>query len=262
MLQALLTLMLLILPFLISKKDISQSGLYTGLWLSLFFWGRIHPLFSLLTFGAGLCYYVYFSKERTDTPENFIPRRPGLGALIGFLAVMIMFCAFGTACSDLAPEWELHHIIQQSALILGFVGSLSGPIFFGCLSDKMGPFTAFTVLFCLAFAGVICTALSQISPYWFPFGHLLLHAVISGYFVLMPLFLLRFYGKSHLTRILPFLFLFLTGLWFCTMHYYQTDRALPQDYLLCMFFLLFLAVPLANYAWQNRFVLLSNMEAS
>ncbi len=263
MLQTLLTIMIFIMPFLISQKEVARPGLHAGLWVSLFFWGRIHPLFSILIFGVSLVYYMFQSKapfkvlvEEEISPLALWVPRSGARPLTGFLAMLMIFCAFGNICEDYGASLQLNPVIQETALLLGFLGSLIGPILFGALSDKTGPFIAFMLLLGLGLGAVIFTALSRNSPYLFPFGSLVMQAVIGGVFTLMPLLLLRFYGRPQLTYVLPFLLLFLAGLWTAALQFYRGAGALPQDYLLSMAFLLLMAAPLAARAWRRRLTVL------
>ncbi|MBR3785292.1 MAG: hypothetical protein IKJ77_02690 [Firmicutes bacterium] len=276
MLQFLLTIMLFTMPFLILQKETVRPGLFAGLWISLFFWGRIHPLFSILTFGAGLIYYMVTAHDTEadadgEHPDGagglltdaalWIPRS-GARPLTGFLAVLMVFCAFGNACQDYGTLLQLPQILQETALFLGFTGSLAGPLLFGALSDRTGPFTAFMLLLGLSFGSVIFSAMSPDFPYLFPFSVLLIQTVISGIFTLMPLLLLRFYGRPQLTCVLPFLLVFLAGLWVGALKFYEgtggagAAAAGPQDYLLCMVFLLLMAAPLAVRAWRRRLTVL------
>ena len=262
MLQFLLTLMLFIMPFLLAQKDSPHLGLHTGLWVSLFFWGRLHPFFSILIFTVSVFYYIVVQRnesawsslpglENLTWSHVWIPRsrtRP----LTAFLAVLIIFCAFGNVCADYGAALNLNPLIQESALFLGFAGSLTGPILFGACSDKKGPFSAFMWLLLVGLGALAFIALSPDFPYFFPLGSLLIQVVICGVFTLMPQLLLRFYGKPQLHFVLPFLLLFLAGLWSGALFFYHGADALPQDYLLSMVFLLVMALPLARKAWRRR----------
>ena len=257
MLYTLLTVMLFIMPFLISQNDGSRPGLYTGLWISLFFWGRMHALFSILVFSVSAVYYVICSREQT-TPSvsaSWIPRQ-GTRPLTVFLAVLMVFCAFGNVCMDFGMTLQLDTAAQQASLFLGFAGSLAGPVFFGFLNDRAGTFTAFMFLLALGFLSLVLTALSPDYLHLFFFGSLFMQAVIGGVFTLMPLMLLRFYGRPQLPFVLPFLLLFLAALWAAARQFYKTADVPPQDYLLCMVFLLTMAAPLAAKAWRRRLTVL------
>ena len=255
MLQTLLTLMLFIMPFLISQREIPRPGLHTGLWFSLFFWGRVHAMFSILTFGVSLVYYVVLSKDRRPAPvpssHLWVPRS-GARPLTGCLAVVMIFCAFGNVCTDYGAALQLAPLLQEAALLLGFAGSLTGPVLFGFFSDKTGPFAAFMMLLGFGLGAVLFTAISPDFPYLFPFSSLLMQTVIGGVFTLMPQLLLRFYGRPQLNLVLPFLLLFLAGLWTAASKFYSGADALPQDYLQAMVFLLIMALPLAKKAWRRR----------
>ena len=93
-------------------------------------------------------------------------------------------------------------------------------------------------------------------PYLFPLGSLFIHAFIGGTFTLMPLLILQFCGRSQLTRTLPFLLLFLTGLQSGAVRFYNGSNALPQDCLFFMVFLLMLAGPLVFKTWKSRLTVL------
>lgn len=265
MLQSLLTFMLFIMPFLVSQKKISRPGLHTGLWVSMFFWGRIHPLFSVLTFTVSLIYYIC-SVSQADTARNSAPAsavtrvswisRPGSRPLICCLAIIIIFCAFGNACRDYGAALRLDLQIQNTAMQLGFAGSLAGPVLFGLCNDRTGPFTAFVILLFGGLGAVFFTALSTDAPYCFPFGSLLMQAVIGGVFTLTPQILLYFYGRPQLSIMLPFLLLFLSGLWGTAFYFYQGAEVPSQDHLLSMVFLLLTAAPLAVRAWRQRLAVL------
>ena len=258
MLQTLLTLMLFIMPFLVSQKDISRPGLHAGLWVSLFFWGRLHPLFSLLVFGISLFYYGFCAYSLDCSPAGTVisPHRPGTAPLFGFLIVMVGFCAFGNICRDYGISSGLDDMIQKTAAILGFLGCLIGPILFGMLSDKIGPYPAFMILIFLGLIASTLTGLSPDFPYCFPFGSLVMQAVIGGVFALTPLLVMQFYGKAHLSHILPLLLLLLTGFWAAALRFYDRGDVLPQDCLLSMVFLLLMAIPLVTKAWHRRLVVL------
>lgn len=260
MLSMTLTLMLFMMPFLVSQKKIPHPGLHIGLWVSLFFWGKLHALFSILIFGVSIIYYVVQKQGKrpnasgpsgSATAHLWVPRS-GARPLTGFLAILMIFCAFGNACQDLGAILHLDAALVQLALVSGFTGSLTGPIFFGALADKTGPFSAFMTVLFLALMGLGSAALSPDFPYLFPVGTFLMEAIISGIFTLMPLLLLQFYGQPQLTLILPLLLLFLTGLWTIALRFYDGAGALPQDYIVAMTFLLITALPLAKRAWKQR----------
>ena len=258
MLELLLTIMLFILPFLILQRDVPRSGLFTGLWISLFFWGQIHALCSILTFGVGLIYYMIQPKgigrevpDTWDSPEIWVPR-PGARPLTGGLAMIMIFCAFGNVCTDYGMYFWLMSSFRETATLLGFLGSLTGPIFFGALNDRKGPFFAFLFLLVTAAGSVITTALSHDFPYCFLLGSLLMDASIAGSFTLIPLLLLRFYGRPQLSFVLPFLFLFLSGLWSASNQFYLKAGARPQDYLMAMAFLIVMTFPFIIRAWRHR----------
>ena len=264
MLQTLLTLMLFIMPFLISKKEVPFPGVHTGLWISLFFWGRIHPMFSILVFGCSLLYFLIQKKNIPSAetlswspfaPALWIPRS-GARPLTGFLAIMMVFCAFGNVCNDFGITMNMTAAVQETALLLGFLGSLTGPVFFGLLCDKTGPFAAFMTLVFLGLLAVGITAWSVDFPYFFPLGSFLMQSVIGGVFTLTPQILLQFYGRPQLSSFLPILLLFLAGLWTTALGFYTGADALPQDYLLAMTFLLIMAAPLASRAWRRRLAVL------
>lgn len=262
MTQVLLTVMLFIMPFLISSKETNHPGLYTGLWVSLFFWGRIHALFSILIFTISVIYYIFQLKmspvNQTEpfTSAGFWVPRPGARPLTAFLSILIIFCAFGDVCQDYGMFLNLDTAMQNIALFLGFAGSLAGPILFGFFSDKKGPFSAFIILLFLGITGIGCTSLSFVAPYLLAVGSFLMQAVIAGTFSLMPLLLLRFYGRPQISFVLPFLLLFLAGLWAASLRFYRVAEALSQDYLLTMVFLLLMATLLIHKAWRQRLTIL------
>ncbi len=262
MVQILLTIMLFIMPFLILSKETNHPGLYTGLWVSLFFWGRIHAFFSILIFSISVVYYIF---QRKTSPGNqsehftsagFWVPRPGAKPLTAFLSILIIFCAFGNICQDYGMALNLDTTIQNIALFLGFAGSLTGPILFGLLSDKKGPFSAFIILLFLGITSIGCTALSFAHPRLLAVGSFLIQSVIAGTFSLIPLLLLRFYGRPQISFVLPFLLLFLAGLWSASLRFYKVADALSQDYLLAMVFLLLMATVLIHKAWCQRLTIL------
>lgn len=267
MLPMILTLMLFVMPFLVSQREIPQPGIHIGLWVSLFFWGRLYALFSILIFGASLIYYLAQKKGNVPgvpaspagAPGTLKPTtahlwisRSGARPLTGFLSILVIFCAFGNACQDLGLILNLGTAIRHAALVTGFTGSLTGPIFFGALADKKGPFTAFMAVLFLALMGLGAATLSLNAPILFPLGTFFTEAVIGGVFTMMPLILLHFYGRPQLVLVLPLLLLFLTGLWAVALRFYDAADALPQDYMIAMTFLLLMAVPLGKRAWSQR----------
>lgn len=260
--QTLLTIMLFTMPFLISSKEASYPGLHTGLWVSLFFWGRIYALFSILIFSLSMIYYIFqrktcpVSQKVSFTSAGFWVPRPGARPLTAFFSILIIFCAFGDVCHDYGAALNLDAAMQNTALFLGFAGSLAGPVLFGFLSDKKGPFSAFVMLLFLGISGIGCTSLSFVAPYLLPVGSFLMQSVIAGIFSLMPLLLLRFYGRPQISFVLPFLLLFLAGLWAASLRFYKVAEALSQDYLLTMVFLLLMAALLVHKAWRQRLTIL------
>lgn len=260
--QTLLTFMLFLMPFLISSRESSRPGLHTGLWTSLFFWGRVHPFFSILIFSLSVVYYIFQRKPcpggqtKSFTHAGFWVPRPGARPLTAFLSILIIFCAFGNVSQDYAVVLNLDEAIQHIALFLGFSGSLTGPIIFGLLSDKKGPFSAFITLLFLGITGIGCTALSFALPHLLPVGSFLMQSVIAGIFSLMPLLLLKFYGRPQISVVLPFLLLFLSGLWSASLRFYKIAEGLSHDYLLTMVFLLLMATLLIYKAWRQRLTVL------
>ncbi len=258
MLHTLLTTMLLILPFLTFCHNQPSRGIRTGLWVSLFFFGRIHSLFSILTFVIASCYYFACKRRSFSVTDDFLIRRPMTQFMV-FLSAITIFCALGGAVSSYGQTISISPVILQTAGSCGMAATIAGPVFFGFLCDKTGPFPASMVHLFLSVSGVFFTVVSDEFPYCFPFGQILLEGSISGAFLLMPILVLYFAGSSQLSHTVPAVILSLSVLWGLFFHICCRILSRPENALTVlesMLFLLLLAFPFAVISWKKRLVVI------
>lgn len=253
-----LTLMLLTLPLLVLQRPSARSGLHAGLWVSLFYIGRLHASFSIIVFSIALFDHCFRQKEvSADIPDIQI-RRPSMPQFLTFLSSMIIFCALGKVYPAYGEFLHLEQDMLYAASITGFLGSLIGPILFGRLSDRKGPFPAMITLILLAASSIAITAYSAVSSLLFPIGEALLWLSVSGTFVLLPIFMQLYFGRRHLSRTAPAFILFMTALWSFVYYVFDTDGEQIRHAATFLTFAVYLILTAALFsflAWKNRLVL-------
>lgn len=260
----LLTALLFILPFFL-QRDIPRPGLFIGLWVSLFFWGRLTPILSLLVFACALIYSV--ARYKTPSGQANKPymnqqslsiKRASLPQFLLFVSALTMFCALGEVVSSYGAFIGITEPLHLQAKGFGFITSLLGPLWFGLLSDKKGPFHAMMTLLLTAALAVSMSAYSSISPELFPLGEGMLWLSISGTFVLLPVFMELYLGRLTLFRTFPRYLVLLAGLW-GTIHYaFVTDPMAVEhsaSFLILAVILLLAAALFGTLAWKNRLVI-------
>lgn len=255
MLNICLTVMLLVMPLLLLQKDAPWRGLNTGLWVSLFFWGRLYYGLSILVFCAALFYYIFSERENSRDVTPTVIKRTSMPQFILFLSSMMIFCALGKVFPAYGSFIQLEQGLLTLSNTVGFVGSLLGPIFFGYLSDKRGPFPAMVALILTAAASIGITAYSYVSPLLFPVGTGLLWLSVAGTFVLLPMFMLLYLGHTDLFRSAPTLIVLMTGLWALVYFSFDTDTAQIQHATTFLTFAVYLILTAALFsflAWKNR----------
>ncbi|MBR5315261.1 MAG: hypothetical protein IKU44_00595, partial [Firmicutes bacterium] len=253
-----LTLPLFILPFLIGIRPIPQRDLHIGLWISLYSLGNVSPLFSLIVFGAAL---VVFFVERQHgilfTQGPYI-QRPSAQAFFIFLSALIMLCALCDSCIAYGEILKLDSQTLSYGPPCAFAGFSCGPVIFGMLSDQKGPFAATIYLTFIAMASVGFSVTGQEIPLFFPFSIFALYSAVAGAFVLIPLMIMMYFGRSQLFYAYPLLLATLSITWGFTRYAYletwKTTKT-PESYLILMVCLAAFAAVFAWSAWKNRFTL-------
>lgn len=258
MFNILLTAMLLAMPFFIMEKPDSQSGLSVGIWVSLFFWGRLHTSLSVLVFAIVLFDYLFTRKIISADSADICVKRTYMPQFIIFLSAMMFFCALGKVYPAYGVYIQLDESVLEIANLTGFIGSLAGPVFFGWLSDRKGPFPATVTLILVAASSVGIIAYSIVSTVWFIVGTSLLWLSISGTFVLAPILTRLFFGQVQLTKQAPGLIGMMTALWgfiYCVIETDGQQILHSATFLTFAVYLTLIAALFSFLAWKNRLVL-------
>lgn len=254
----LLTIMLLILPLFSMQKNIHYIGLNTGLWVSLFFWGRLHFTLSFLVF---ICAFFDFFLTSGRTGERRKPsyaKHPFKPSYYFFISSMVIFCALGKTTSLYGSYLHLEDALLTHSTITGFLGSLSGPILFGVLSDKKGPFPAVVILLLTAALSIGITARSSLYPELFLIGHGLYWMSVSGTFVLLPLYTLHLLGRSRLYQCAPRIIFLLSIIWIFVCRSAESSAKEDSASLLILCLYLVLSAALSSFlSWKSRLILVS-----
>ncbi len=258
MFNILLTAMLLTMPLFILEKPVSQRGLSIGLWVSLFFLGRLHASLSVLVFAIALFDYLFTGQGIPKDSSEVMIKRTYMPQFIVFLSAMVIFCALGKVYPAYGTFIQMDATVLEIANITGFFCALAGPIFFGWLSDRKGPFPAMVSLILLAASSVGITAYSVISSVWFTVGTGLLWLSISGAYVLMPILTRLYFGQWQLIRQAPGLIGMMTALWGFIYYVFETDSQQilhSSTFLTFAVYLILIAALFSFLAWKNRLVL-------
>lgn len=261
MLNILLTTMMLILPLFILQQDISHKGTLTGLWISLFFCGRLNPYCSIIVFTVAFIQFIFHYK-RSEKSDFIVPiKRKSLPQFVFFLASMIIFCASGEVLSEYGTYLQLSPEFLHSASVSGLFASFTGPILFGYLCDKRGPFPATMILILTASSSLGITAASSFSPVLFPISQFILWLSISGCYGLLPVFTLMVLGKTHLNQSAPALVFFLSLLWaavYIQFHHNWGTTEISATALTFFVYLMLAAAFFSFMSWKNRFQIIES----
>jgi len=258
MLNILLTAMLFIMPFGMIKNGLHRQGLHVGLWVSLFFLGRLHASLSFLVFAIALLDYRFTGQGIPKSSSEMIIKRTHLPQFIVFLSAMVIFCALGKVYPAYGTYIQLNRSVLEIANLTGFISSLAGPVFFGRLSDKKGPFPAMITLILVAASSIGITAYSVVSPVWFVVGTGLMWLSISGTFVLIPILISLYFGRAQLAKYAPGLIGMMTALWGFIYYAFETDSQQVHHsatFLTFAVYLVLIAALFSFLAWKNRLVL-------
>ena len=258
MFNILLTALLLLLPLMLLQMNTPYPGLHTGLWVSLFFWGRLYTGLSLLVFCVAAVYWFAGCKLATKMQASSISKGNISPAFILFLASMVIFCALGDVPPAYGAYLQLHQSFQDGAAVNGFFCSLAGPVLFGMLSDAKGPFPALMSLILTAASSLGIIACSSMWPVAFPVGCGFFWLSISGTFVLLPVFMRLCQGPSKWYDCAPQWILFLTLLWSYIYFAFDQDSTKIQhapNFLTLAVYLVPSAAFLAFRTWKQRLCL-------
>lgn len=259
MFNILLTALLFLLPIMLLQKDTPYPGLHLGLWVSLWFWGRLHGGLSLLVFIVAAI-YASVSRDYVQHPV-FHPSIKGGSpvAFLFFLASMVIFCAMGEVPPAYGAYLHLHQGLLDGASVNGFLCALTGPVLFGMVSDAKGPFPALMSLMLTAASALAMIACSSLWPLIFPVGCGLYWLANAGAYVLLPVFLRHYQGILHMRRTALPMCLVLTLLWAIVYVSFALDTAQTQhaaSFLTLAVYLIPGAAFFSLLAWKNRMVLL------
>lgn len=178
--------------------------------------------------------------------------------LVVFLFSMAVFCAFADAYYNYGSFLRLDPAALTFSRRLSFAAYLLGPLIFGNLCDKKGPFGAGVFLALLAELSVLLAGNGHYSLLLFVMGSFIMQLCISGFFVLMPLLSAAFFGTSQFLRLYPAI-AFSTGIFWAFAKYMYQHRwsasSNPGDFLLSLLFLIMISALFVYMAWKRRFVL-------
>jgi len=244
--------------FLIPVKSY-RKGLITGLFISFIFLTAEEPVLLSVPLSAVLFMFFTYSRAgvRGEKPAFYV-KKPGAALLTIFLLTMVIFCAFGDAF------YHYGQYIRVSEEVLRFTGQaapaavFAGPVLIGNRYDRKGPFNTIIFLTLLSAFSVLLAGCGGQSELLFVLGNCLIYLCISGFFVMMPLTALSFFGKEHFLQ-LYFPIAFNAGLlWTAARYFYHRSGDLlgnPGDFLLSLMFLVLVSAFTAILAWKRRFAL-------
>lgn len=259
MLNLLLTAMLLIMPLLTLRQGVHHNGIITGLWISLFFWGRLHPVFSLIVFSVALINFFFITQKRKTVDTTYYHRKTSLPQFFIFLSAMIIFCALSETFLFYGQILGIESEVLQISSYYGFFSSIAGPVIFGTITDKKGPFPAIMILIITAAAALAVTACSGNYPIIFPLGQILLWLSVSGCYTVLPLFTRIYFGEKTLYKIAPAIILYLTLLWGIIHYWYHlisSETEIVSSIFMYLIILPMIAAAFSFSSWNNRFELI------
>ena len=259
MLDFVLVLALLFIPFLIHHIDTQRKGLITGLFLSLFFWGKISPVLPLVPFSCAL---FLFRQKRPALPQKarFRPMNPALPMFLFFLLSMVVFCALSLSFYSYGSYVGIDTHTLRLGEQWGNLALLIGPVWIGNRCDRRGPFHSAILLTLAAELSVWIAAAGSAHPFLFIAGAFCVHLCISGFFALMPVITAVFLGESAFYRAYPLLASLAAGMWIAVRLLYVNrlaDACQPGNFLISLLFFAVLSAAAVSFSWKRRFVLLA-----
>lgn len=261
MFDYLLILALLLLPVLISKMKTSRKGLVIGLFVSLFFWGRLNPLLSFIPAGAAIVIFLSDRPKRIPKEDRIHIKRPSLPMFVVFLTSMTIFTAFGDSFINYGQYLNLSRDTLFASEQWDNLACLLGPLLLGNWCDRKGPFGAAIFLTLLSEVSVWMAGNAETSNTLFIVGSFSVHLCISGFFVLMPVITSVFFGENHFLHTYPAIALFTAAIWTGTrllyLHNWQTNYN-PGSLLISLLLLTIVSAIFIFIAWRRRFVLVKN----
>lgn len=247
------------IPLLIFRVKTCRRGLMTGLFLSLFFWGKLNPLLYPVSFSAAL--YLHFADKRRNPVQvrELYVLNPSVSMLLFFMLAMTLVFSLHQVMFSYGDYLMLSEKLLAVCRALTFPAWLAGSLSGGLYCDRKGPYRTAAMLTLLVELSVFLASFGAQIPALFLAGTLLLSLCISAFFTLMPLLAHAFLGSDCFFRFYPLMCIFCLLL-LSVLKYAQNRTAFsanPAAPLLSLTLLAFTAACFLYTVWKRRFILVA-----
>lgn len=258
-------LALLLIPLLISVVKTDQRGMLTGFFISLYFFSSLHPVLSLVPLAAAVTVFL----QRRPAAEQLskcvvIKKSPAIPFFMVFLVTMLIFCALSDTVFQYGAYLQAdQNVLHRSKQLCG-LAVLIGPLFFGRLCDRKGPFPAAVLLALSAEISVLCITSMEQTAALFYVGAFLLSMSVSGLFTAAPLAAAAIQGQTQFLLSYPFALPPAVLAYAAARHVSRQSGAFsdPGDFMLTLLLLSCLSAFFLFLGWKRRLMLVTDRRAS
>ncbi len=196
---------LLLIPLLTSVVKTDQRGLLTGLFLSLYFLSALHPVLALVPLAAAVTLFCLHRPSAGRLADCVIIKSPALPFFAVFLITMLVFCALSDAIFQYGSFFRSDQNVLRRAKQLSALAVVAGPLVFGRLCDRGGPFRAAIILsLCSELSVLMITSVNPSNGLFYT-GAALLSLAASGFFTVLPLAASALQSQGQFLLTYPFL---------------------------------------------------------
>lgn len=257
-------LALLLIPILTSVIKTDQRGLLTGLFISLYFLSALHPALPLVPLAAAVTVFILRRPAADQLSGCIIVKSPAIPFFMVFFFTMLIFCALSGSVFQYGVFLQTGQRVLLRARQLSALAVLLGPLLFGRLCDRRGPFQTAVLLSLMAELSVLFITAVDHAAILFYIGSFLLSLSVSGFFTAAPLAAAAFQGQRQFLLTYPFLLppaiLFYAGSQYLTGQSESFQN--PGDFMLALLLLSCLSAFFLLLSWKRRLVLVTDRRIS
>ena len=257
-------LALLLIPLLTSVVKTDQRGLLTGLFLSLYFLSALHPALSLVPLAAAVTVFLQRRPEPDQLSKCIVVKSRATPFFMVFFVTMLIFCALSSHVFQYGAYLQADQTTLLRAKQLSGLSVWIGPLFFGRLCDRRGPFRAAILLALMAELSVLCITSAERTAALFCVGAFLLSMSVSGLFTVVPLAAAAFQGQTQFLLTYPFLLPPAILSYAAARHISRQSDVFrdPGDFMVMLLFLSCLSAFFLFLGWRRRLVLVTDQRIS
>lgn len=239
------------LPLMTKQVNTSQKGLFSGLFLALFFFSKELPFLFMVPVTAALC--IFFSRLKKTESEIInrtatVSHGPALPLFLFFVVSMVAVSAMSSSA--------VHFLDKPFLLIWGGIGAVS----FGIICDRKGAYIAALYLIFLQAVFVCLTSANAVS-----YSPLISSALASfctgGLFTVLPMIsnLYQCHHPSVKTNLIQLFLVFpLWTLISFACHKAQGSLLSSGDFLSGLLILSALSITFLWASWKKRLFLVTS----